>query len=222
LRAYRECASSTHWDEWSAALPPLPRATVTELLRWLDVLCVNSPTALWTEHQTDNDAIIFVDASEEKWSATAVTATTVQTTSRKWPKVEPSSVTAEPSAVWLALCRFVNPAWTNVIIVTDHLPMVFAADKGYAKGYTYNQLLSKCHSAFPRLTCRFRFIPGKDHPSDEPSRGLPLNQEKLAAALKTIHRQIEVEVHEKETKKNGGNGEWCQTASNPYKLRTMG
>ena len=128
----------------------------------------------------------------------------------------PSSVLAEPKAVWLALNWFVMPHWKQVLIVTDRQPLVFSGNAGYAKAFSYNDLLCSTKRCYPHLTTNYYHMEGKSHPSDEPSRGLRLDQNKLRKAQQHI---INMRKSQQQNDGNGENGtnEWEKTAYNPFR-----
>ena len=95
-----------------------------------------------------------------------------------------SSVSAEPRAAWLSLCRFAQPHWRKVVIWTDHRPLVDTATRGHAKTYQYNWFLAKVQQVFgEKLVVEVRFVPGEENPADEPSRGIAVSPTKVERAL---------------------------------------
>ena len=219
LQFYRECAAKTHWDEWSAPSSEMPRSTLLLFVRWLTELLHNKPTKLYDANAREDDALLFVDASDLKWNGIAVTQTGIQTETRAWLAPMKSSVKSEPAAIWLAICRFAKQTWRQVRIITDHKPLVFAGARGYAKAYTYNELLQKIKSTYPNLHVVIEHLPGSEHPSDEPSRGQAIQPKKLEAAVQKVMNN---KSQQSQTKTNGENGErkeWMCTALNPLKNR---
>jgi len=220
LRFYRELASSTHWDAWDSKAPLCPTSTYHGLLRWLNELLLISPQPLGNQALPPVDAYIFVDASATGWGAVCISAGKALVESQKWAQAEQmeKSVQSEPCALFSSLCRFVLPTWRRVVVLTDHLPLVYAARSGYAKAFSYNVLLQRIRKHFPTLSVDVEFIPSCETPADGPSRGTAIDEKKLENAWKFTREKEE----EKEKRENGVDGpEWFKTAHNPVRERTV-
>ena len=213
LRIWRETMGSTHWDEWASDLPPIPTATAREFITWARRVLEAKPAPL-TNPPSAPGLALFVDASASGWGMVAVRDGGTLCAGHRWPDPIDSSVVAEPLATWAAICRAVKPGDKSITIFTDHLPLVYAGNRGYAKCFTYNTLLQRIQSVFPALSFRFEHIAGINNPSDEPSRGKKVDQTKLQTAL----RELNSITIKKQNSENGEDGpEWKATALNPLK-----
>ena len=200
LRYLREMEGATHWDEWSAKAPMMRRDTATQLLRWLREIGETAPRNLIIDERPV-DAVVFVDASANAWGAVCVEEGRVTTMAGPWQHPERmwSSVAAEPRAMWEAVRNCKHNRWRKIVIVTDHDPLVWAAQRGYGKAYEYNRTLLKLQST--RLEIDVVFVPGSANPADEPSRGKSVNMQKVATALQMIRAET--------GEKRGRGGDLC-------------
>jgi len=213
LRTWRELMAVTHWDEWASQLPPIPANTAKQFVSWASAVQHAKPVPITAEASAPG-LVLFVDASATGWGVVAVRDGGTLCDGQRWSDSIGSSVVAEPLATWMAICRTVNANDKHITIFSDHLPLVYAGNKGYAKCFTYNTLLQKITATFPEKIFRFEHIAGVNNPSDEPSRGRKIDEKKLQEAL----RHLNSNVLQVKNDKNGEDGpEWEATALNPLK-----
>ena len=173
LRAYREMASET--IDWDSTASRLSSSALHELRGWLQLCSLNTPIPIVSAKPLFVPAIdITVDASA--WGCGAVVCRDGKITefSRPWTPEElatlnlHSSVVAEPRGVEHAVMATLEAGFRGCVrIHTDHMPLVFAAARGFASCFWYNKLLL----CFPNTTFEFVFVPGHNNPADRLSRG---------------------------------------------------
>jgi len=221
MRYFRQLMTATHWDEWQRSAHDLPGTVIAEAASWITGLLEAAPVPIWTE-RPPADATIIVDASEYGWGAICISATGVETVEARWTSDGHRydlSVVAEPRAIWQAMCRFVRPEWRTLVVVTDHEPMILAADALVPKAYEYTEVLRKTSLCYPALQAYYVHVAGSDNPSDGGSRGRGFRVDDIERAL-----EIAAAVAD------GGNGHggkeygpqepaWLATAVNPHRYR---
>ena len=195
LRYFRDVARIVEADPlaWKCSdisqLKPMPLSAYEELAAWTEAVMENAPVPMCDmEHEGPPDLTIITDASKWGWGAICVTADgAVSWCNQPWPSDQRdqyrSSVTAEPEGLWRAVCRFVRPSDKVVHLLTDHEPLVWAAPKGYAKGWPLNLFCRRIQDSYPgKLFMAFHVI-GKGNPTDGISRGQTLSVEDGKTAL---------------------------------------
>jgi hypothetical protein len=181
LRYFRRaaCMLQAHPDRWDTPAEPLDPTPSAELATWTLRALANVPVPIPRPDQAEATALIAVDASGWGWGAARIDLASGLTSIHHmaWTPqdglVGAGSVRTEPEGIWRAALHFLRPGSRgNVVILTDHQPVVPALARGYAKAWTYNQLLQRLTSSFPGTTFEFRHIAGTDNPLDAASRGL--------------------------------------------------
>lgn len=177
LRAYREMAAET--KDWDSTANRLSSSALHELRGWLQICSLNTPIPIVSAKPIFFPSIdIIVDASA--WGCGAVISRDGKVTefSRRWSLEElntlnlKSSVVAEPRGVESAVMHTLEAGFGgSVRIHTDHMPLVYAASRGFASCFWYNKLLLSLRACFPNATFEFVFIPGHNNPADRLSRG---------------------------------------------------
>ena len=179
MRDYREMAASTSNSEWQNTADRLTNTAVSELREWISQCARNLPVPL-TKLVDPSEVSLDIVCDASAWGVGAIAWQDGQARefARPWSAHESalmnlkSSVVAEPRAVQQAAIAFINPQFSGVVrIHTDHRPLVFAAARGYASCFWYNQLLINLKSIFPKTTFIFVFVPGAQNPADFLSRG---------------------------------------------------
>ena len=193
LRYFRTFSKAITLGEttWSGRAPPLSDAAWKELGRWTDEVLANTARILTPLREAQEpDYVLITDASAKMWGALSVSVETghVLEYSGKWPdhllEQMKSSVAAEPEGIWLAMCRFFSPnSGARVLILTDHSPAVWPAEKGYAKGFFANRLYRRLETTFPMCQISFLHIKGENNPTDGISRGLALSADDREKAV---------------------------------------
>jgi len=155
----------------------MPTAVQNQFIQWAGIAAANIPVAVWQE-TPEPDLHIFVDASATGWGAISITPNgTISRSSGTWTTDDwkswnlHSSVAAEPLAVRRAVCLLVPSKMKHVVIHTDHLPLFWAAQKGFGKAYAYSSTLAFLAALPTRFS--FKFIEGADNPADALSRATP-------------------------------------------------
>ena len=134
-----------------------------------------------------------VDASGTGWGAV------YGATDCRAPKTsQGSSVTAEPEGLWRALQCAALQGPRHILVLTDHLPIVFAQEKGRAKAWSYGALLARIATLPFRVT--IAFLAGEENPADGPSRQRPITQQE---ARKFTSLATSDEVNKRMTKELG-------------------
>ncbi len=150
-----------------------------ELQSWLQTAAENQPVKAITPENEDVDLKIYSDASS--WGAGAVAIDREGHTEQftePWSSAErdryrvESSVTSEPLAAVKAACRFVRPHHRHVVLCSDHIGLVYAAEAGYGRALQYNIALQRLADLFPQTRISVRFVAGTGNQADTLSRGL--------------------------------------------------
>lgn len=170
LRQFRRLMSdisfgTRHWDQ---PLGEIPASSFTELETWTNTMLRNEPRSLsFNKKDDDFTHVVITDASRTGWGALSVSIETGSVIFEKdtWNACHDTyarSTDAEPEGVFRAINRFIPPkAKFNVLVVTDHQPLVYAAGAGYAKGFSANLLLRRLAAFRSRFT--FVHIKGADN-----------------------------------------------------------
>lgn len=194
LRRYAQVAVS--WSPCSRiTLSPTEAAELHDLISF----CIrNKPVPIIVPAPPPVDIIMATDASKTGWGALAgPPGSSPIILSGQWEEFVGSSVVAEPEGAWqalLALQQTCSPS--HVRLLTDHQPLVFAADSGRAAAWSYNALLRRL-SSLP-FHVSLQFLPGLDNPADAPSRGLPVSPSDLAAFSSIPASDIGPKTHQQQ------------------------
>ncbi len=161
--------------DWELPADLLP-SQFDDIARWANAVLANAPTPI--PRQLPEPALtIFTDASAWGWGAVAVTDAGTSSASYPWgaslaPELAARSTTAEPEAVWRALCRFVpRDAPSLVRVMTDHSPFVGAWARGYSPAARLNGVIARIKRRFPLLRLVVEHVEGRANIADGASRG---------------------------------------------------
>ncbi len=125
------------------------------------------------------------------------------TTSEAWPAENSvsygSSVVAEPTGVWRAICRFVPPRCKTFHVFTDHLPLVYACKSGRTSCAHYNEFLERMRINYPSSKFLLFHVAGNVMLADGISRGLQGTRENEERAHE-IAREIGLKEGSREVK----------------------
>ena len=94
----------------------------------------------------------------------------VKIVSGQWDSEIESSVESEPKGT-LAALKSANIRASDIIIVTDHEPLIYAAQSQQAHGWFYYSLLNSLKFHWPKSHFHFSFLEGIHNPADALSRG---------------------------------------------------
>jgi hypothetical protein len=217
--------SSSSWDT-TISFPP--KHVVDDFVDWLRTLKENIPVHLGDSDQYEPPTdVIFTDACETGWGALHIRRDgSIEVVGDKWRTEElarwnmASSVASEPMAIAKALCRCISAdkARTNVIVYTDHSPIVPAILSDCARAFSYHVLQCTINGLRlnPLLRIGIRHIPGLINPADGKSR----NNDDDDSWRKIMGEALKWHG-DRESKEMGESGcvlpEWAATASNPYR-----
>ena len=145
---------------------------IADLIRdWSATAMANVAVNVWDPEEEP----LYTDASAEGWGVMSINRNgTIIRFGQPWSMTDRnlwnvnSSVAAEPLAIRKAVATMV-PVWAkNVMIYTDHEPMIFAAQKTVGKAYSYSAVLRFLGEFQTRF--HFRFVEGILNPADPLSR----------------------------------------------------
>lgn len=188
LRKY--AISMTTWKPREKVM--LSRAEFAELQVLLAFCEQNAPVEIAESACPQIDTLVVTDASSMGWGAIinhGAEGNDPKIVSERWAEEVQSSVTAEPEAAWRALQLISKkvPSAKHVMLLTDHLPLVFANRKGRAIAWSYNGFIARALSLPFKVSVGF--IPGHKNPADAPSRGRAPSLEDLKI-FKTLNSQL--------------------------------
>jgi hypothetical protein len=174
MRYYAEAmtrmqANPAMWDEPAKPSPPQVAAQLEE---WTNTVLKNEPVPIPNLDAYKCRYVICTDASGVwGWSAVCIDLKTdqVMTHCERWSVISglrgSGSTLTEPQGILRGVRRFIRPDNTEgVLVLTDHSGVVPSADRGYAKSFAYNQMVS----GFQDFNCPFalQHIPGEKNPVD--------------------------------------------------------
>jgi len=155
----------------------IPAVVNRELLAWTEIAAKNTPVPAWQDEVLP-DLEIFVDASIDGWGAISFTPEGgIMKVSERWTSADwqawnlASSVAAEPLAMRKAVARLVTGAMKHVVIHTDHIPLYWAFQKGFAKAWSYSKAVEFLHNYNTQFT--IQYVEGSSNPADVLSRHFP-------------------------------------------------
>lgn len=187
LKAYRKISSKVTTGElsWSSRLPTISTTALKELHQWTMKAIENAPHKIAIQAAAPLTHVITTDASATGWGAICVDLNTggVLVADGRWDAQVKNSVDAEPEGVYRALCCFVPPsAQWNILLRTDHSPIVATSAKRYSAGWAANMLFKRLRAFHSHIT--FEHVPGVENQADGPSRGRSLGQQEREVALR--------------------------------------
>ena len=175
---YRRIAALAQISGWSSTAPRPDDKSMSQLSVWLLQLLANAPVPI-TDRSFECDLTITVDASLLGWGAILERNNgTISIEARPWSPADHanhslwSSTVAEPLAVIRAAIAGISSSTRFVRVFSDHLPLVYAGKRGYARARVYNDTILRLRELFPWVTFDFVFVAGINNPADPFSRGL--------------------------------------------------
>ena len=166
-------ADVARWDNSLIVLPPEHHLS---LISWCELALSASFVPMAPCFPTQVPPTIISDASGDGWGAVFLHDEQLRTFRGLWRSHIFSSVIAEPRGCGLAvrqvMALFGDSPPPHVLILTDHLPLVHAANSQAPRAFPYNQLLLDLRTNFPSTIFSFSFLPGKCNLADGLSRGV--------------------------------------------------
>jgi len=150
-----------------------------------------------TPHQVPDsteplDFALTIDASENRYGAVLIDLYTMHyySVSREFEFGLKNSVDSEPYALELILEEAEKiTRGNNVLVLTDHKPLVDAFNKGFSPHPGYNKCILTARKTNLARRVQLRHIPGQINPANEPSRGLDVIPEKVEHIVQLILRE---------------------------------
>ena len=176
--AYALWIRSDLWDK------PLEKVAFMfqDIFETYKIILSHRSTAIYPSLPLTTSSIICIsDASATGWGAYLCRRQSnkyeIQMVKGEWPKINgrpnpiyESSTVAEPRAILEILKNVEIPATTtHITFVTDHSPLVHAAESIQARCHSYHQTLSQLIKE--QWKFNFLFLAGKHNVADGPSRG---------------------------------------------------
>jgi len=182
----RRVASHLQEDpaRWDSSYISLPTTHKQQLLSLLSSCQHLAPIPMGVSWPSATPPTVIVDASGIGWGAVVVAPAEVRSLSGKWKDTIHSSVEAEPRGALEAIIRaFPDPqsAPPVVQVLTDHLPLVWAAHSSMPKAFFYNLLLLQLRNTYPSTKFVFAFLPGRLNLADALSRDLAFTLDPIKA-----------------------------------------
>jgi hypothetical protein len=153
----------------------LPPGVHIELKEWAKIAAANVPVPVWLADSLEPDFTIYTDASASGWGAVSISKNgSVLQLSQPWSQQDlasydlQSSVQAEPLAIIYAVQALVPSHAKEVVIVTDHMPFVYAFASTFGRAWSYSMAVQYLMSRRTRF--QVRFIQGETNPADVLSR----------------------------------------------------
>ena len=158
------------WDR-----PLTSTAPFSELITWVNSILENKPHSIW-HFLPAKFPVLIVDASSKGWGGILVNNSDVSILSGQWPIELTHSSEAEPKGTLEAI-RAANLNTSDLVIVTDHQPLIYAALSQQARGWHYYSLLNSLKHHWPQCHFHFTFVEGTHNPADAPSRQRDMNHD---------------------------------------------
>jgi len=157
----------------------MPPAARSELVQWIDNH-LQEPEVELTPAIPPPEAVVYTDASEFGWGAVVTLSSgTAFTIGEQWTIEDrtswnlASSVTAESLALVKAIQQIASVNSEHIRVFTDHMPLVYAFKRGYAKAYAYNWAILVLKNTFPKLELSVEWVKGiLNVEADAISRGM--------------------------------------------------
>ncbi len=177
LNYYRALSAMATDMGWNTAAPRMSPLASAQVSTWLLESLENKPVPL-TETHRPPALVITVDASLAGYGYIAEPVDAPCSFGAfEWTPADHqqnalwSSVVAEPLAVVRAVVHCLPAGVQEVLIRSDHQPLVFSAARGYARCGPYNSMLSRLAELFPAVSFTFEHVPGVLNRADPYSRG---------------------------------------------------
>jgi hypothetical protein len=230
LRFYRDQVSWSQsgrvLNEWSRPCSKFTPQATQSFRQWLSDLRSNTPTIIPPPSRHAPTDVLFTDACEAGWGALHVTRDgCIRIVEGRWSPTDlsqwnmSSSVASEPLGVARALCQCITPGTNvNVVVYTDHQPIISAVQSTCSKAFTYWVLQKTVRQLSEKTgtSITIRHIPGEQNPADGISRSGLSDQlwHSLINDAMAIHQS-----HEAQHEEHGEDGmpEWAETARNPLR-----
>lgn len=168
-------------SEWDDAAPPFTEPALSNLRLWFEELIQNKPTPI-VSTTPEPDLTFFVDASEFGFGAVCISDRGVQLLQGEWSVEDRASydvnhsTVAEPLAVRRVAALVVSGGHKHVRVLSDHMGLIFAGNKGYGKCRSYNDMCLFL-KGYGNTVFTFGFVPG----------ALNVTSDKLSRVKLTAH-----------------------------------
>ena len=231
LRHYSDqtAGQAPHLIDWDSPCSQPSTLALSSFRSWITELRSNTPRALHSDTDEPNtpQVILYVDASEERWSYVLWNRedASIRSYAKPWTMDDKtrwnlaSSVSSEPLGARRSLCHAIIPGTVRTVhLYTDHSPLIHTVPSACARTYTYWKLQALCRE-FGALgtTITLRHIPGTINPADPGSRGISKTNAEWNALL-TDAKQHALNTEDGEYGKRAtqaeADPEWGPTARN--------
>lgn len=149
------------------------KEVLVALTKWATRAAKNTPVDVYRDAELQ--LTIYVDASDIGWAAVSIGTTgAMAQIARNWTDAEraqwnvSSSVVAESVAIRNAVAVLVPNTMLKVRVFTDHLPIVWAAKRGFGRAFAYSWLMH-CLAQY-QTSFEILHVTGGMNPADELSR----------------------------------------------------
>ena len=157
---------------WDSVYIKLPIEHKVHLLNWFTTILTPRDVPIHRPLPVQQPTTIIVDASATGWGGILLENETLATAAGTWPAGIQSSVLAEPEGVWQAVSQLLPHAPETVLVITDHLPLVFASMSLFPRAAPYNSLLLRLKQKYPSTRFIFSHVAGTLNLADSLSRGV--------------------------------------------------
>eukprot|EP00758_Cryptobia_borreli_P017029 Tbor_TRINITY_DN6155_c3_g4::TRINITY_DN6155_c3_g4_i13::g.22680::m.22680 len=143
-----------------------------EMGRMMEDLLSTQPVPIYMAAPATRPLTLITDASKSGYGGVLVAPSgAINCTAGSFKKEFPSSVQAEPEGMVKAALDLLPQEASDVLILLDHQPLVYAAKSNAPKAFSYNQALGALAEARPNTRFYFAFVPGVRNVADGLSRG---------------------------------------------------
>eukprot|EP00758_Cryptobia_borreli_P014150 Tbor_TRINITY_DN5895_c0_g1::TRINITY_DN5895_c0_g1_i16::g.7105::m.7105 len=132
-----------------------------EMSRMMETLLTTQPVPIYNPPPITRPVTLITDASKAGYGGVLLSqGGDIRCTCGTFNREFPSSVQAEPEGMVRAALDLLPQEATDVLILLDHQPLVYAARSNAPKAFSYNQALGALAEARPNTRFYFAFVPG--------------------------------------------------------------
>ena len=195
---YNTCRFASRWaracaedpDLWDHGWVDLPPEVTAELVEWLDDIARNEPSSVCLNNLQEITHILVADAMKGRFGAILIRLAdnSFEIAVGNGPVGFSHSTQTEPWGLEGAISSFVERRLISptdkVLMLMDHTGFVDANKKGFSPNWHYNTVINLLRQrGAPWATAPLGYIPGEANCADEPSRGKPVDPEKVEALI---------------------------------------